>query len=325
MKRTVNFTRKASILLLSGIIIISVGLLVISCGKGPQQKVLDFAAGAFAVDFSVCTGSPPCTLSLDSSSSSLDPFKNDSSKKIGGKELTIEAWVKNRATSTLSGGIFGRLDSGGIMLYAKNNVLKALVRRALPTTGSVEYTVGDTSSVPSGWTHVAAVLVNENHASTTSHTGLSSECTSAKGETPHLDLYINGTLVNCASTATSGVSYYATEPGGSTVIAGAIGDAGSIGQTSLDGVGVTTQFEGIIDEARLWGVARTPAQIRACMNRELSVGDSQCGIDDSLISYFRFNEGSGVIVSEFSGLGAGGLESAGGVEWTAGWTTDTPF
>jgi hypothetical protein len=284
--------------------------------------VLNFAAGAFALDFTNCPGSY-CTAILDSGTvTSQDPFKNDPNKKIENKELTIEAWVKNKATSTLTGGIFGRLDSGGIALYAKNNKIKAVVRRRLVPTGTVEYTVESISNISSAWTHVAAVLVNEDHTSTPSHIGVSAGCTTAKGETPHLDLYINGTFVNCASTS----SQFSTEPASSIIRVGILG-------WNVDGVSSTAQFEGLIDEVRLWGVARTQSEIQQCMNRELSITGGSCSISSSLISYFRFNEGSGSIIAEFTGLGAGGLEYPNptpnsyqpSLEWTTGWTTETPF
>ncbi len=53
-------------------------------------------------------------------------------------------------------------------------------------------------------------------------------------------------------------------------------------------------FKGQMDEVRIWNVARTQAEIQADMNRELS------GTESGLVGYWKFNEGSGNTVYDFS-------------------------
>ena len=48
-----------------------------------------------------------------------------------------------------------------------------------------------------------------------------------------------------------------------------------------------TSFNGLIDEVRIWNIARTQAQIQADMNQYLS------GNESGLVGYWQFNEGSG--------------------------------
>ncbi|MFQ6094388.1 MAG: LamG-like jellyroll fold domain-containing protein, partial [bacterium] len=56
-------------------------------------------------------------------------------------------------------------------------------------------------------------------------------------------------------------------------------------------------LDGLIDEIRIWNVARTPAQIQADMNRSLT------GNEPGLIGYWRFDEGSGQTAGDSSGNG----------------------
>ena len=54
------------------------------------------------------------------------------------------------------------------------------------------------------------------------------------------------------------------------------------------------QYDGALDELRLWNVARTPAQILATMNADL------VGTETGLAAYWRFNEGAGATVADDS-------------------------
>lgn len=56
-------------------------------------------------------------------------------------------------------------------------------------------------------------------------------------------------------------------------------------------------FSGIIDEVRVWNVARTQAEIQSTMNESL-IGD-----ETGLVGYWTFDEGSGQIVTDGTGLG----------------------
>ncbi len=67
-------------------------------------------------------------------------------------------------------------------------------------------------------------------------------------------------------------------------------------------------FAGVLDEARIWNVARTQAQILGTMNEEIS---AQTG----LIGYWKMNEGSGTILTDSSASGINGTIS--GATWSA--------
>src|SRR5712691_7980192 len=56
-------------------------------------------------------------------------------------------------------------------------------------------------------------------------------------------------------------------------------------------------FEGTIDEVRLWNVARNAAQIQASMGAEL------LGSESGLVLYLKANEGTGSVLADASGLG----------------------
>lgn len=58
-------------------------------------------------------------------------------------------------------------------------------------------------------------------------------------------------------------------------------------------------FNGIIDEVRIWNVARTKEQIQKTMNDTLTKIYYNSG-DSGLVSYWRFNENEGQFTSDFS-------------------------
>jgi hypothetical protein len=310
-----KFRKNMSLFLMLGIVVLCAGFFIVSCGTKPQKKVETITGGAFGIDLSDCPapGGNPCYAVVDS-----DVFKKDPNKTMAGKELTVEAWVKLHSTST-SGAIFGRLDSSGIMLYIKSGVPKAIVRRVTGPSGSTStinmfVNTGGAKLMLEAWTHLAAVLSFPNSSSS------------------KLDLYVNGQLKNSQNLDENGDavarSEY-TEPGGNYLNAGAHLD-GPI----VDGIAAATILNARIDETRLWGVARTQPEIQKCMGEELSLDGSTCGRETkNLIGYFRFNEGSGHTVSEWSGLGGGAKEYSDPnstnippVEsWDTGWTSGAPI
>lgn len=96
-------------------------------------------------------------------------------------------------------------------------------------------------------------------------------------------IYINGVLSGTLSTAGQSLQ---------TTVTLYIGNGGYWN----DGY-----FNGLIDEVRIWNIARTQAQIQANMNRILE-GNNEVG----LVGYWRFNESSGTIAFDQSPYGNNG-------------------
>jgi hypothetical protein len=81
--------------------------------------------------------------------------------------------------------------------------------------------------------------------------------------------------------------------------------------TAMDTAGAPAGFfNGVIDEARVWSLARTPAQIASGMSQEISSGSG-------LISRWGLNDGSGATVANSVAGGPAGTAS-GGPLWVAG-------
>ncbi|GEM_PF-3350657 len=397
MKMSKQVKSKSLLILTAAVIVLSLGFIV-SCGIGPQQKIDLLDEGNYAVDLSSASEYDANNATdLSVCDSSADPLgepqacyklgavwnasgNKDLPPSLAGTELTIEAMIKNKVASDatddtgtawdetkLNGGIFSFYDSGGVMMWVKNNEPKFGIRipgtrptdcgvAAKPTIScdpSTQYTVssGAASEVASGnWTHVAGVLVNEVH----SHTETSSCTATAMAETPHLDIYINGQFKDCASSG----FHFAVNPTytvnkerigvGQLIAIKPTGEGGYWKEDfNVDSLDATTRFNGVIDEVRLWTVARTADEIDSCWNRELGL-EGSCARTSDLKIYWRFNEKEGALVHDFSGnafngskneiilanilnsIKAGDIESSGypsstPSSWSYGWTTGYPF
>lgn len=90
----------------------------------------------------------------------------------------------------------------------------------------------------------------------------------------------------------------------------------SIGRHSGGGLA----YNGLIDELRIWNVARTEGELQAAMNVGLA------GTETGLIGYWRFDEGTGDTAADATGNGhAGRLGTSVGADTDdPDWTTDTP-
>ena len=95
--------------------------------------------------------------------------------------------------------------------------------------------------------------------------------------------YINGVL---SSTGTPAYSY---------AVAG--------GNDVTIGTGYAGGYDGLIDEVRVWNVARTTSQIQADMNAPIAPGTS------GLVGYWKFDEASGGIVTDASGYSNSGTST----------------
>lgn len=90
----------------------------------------------------------------------------------------------------------------------------------------------------------------------------------------------------------------------------------SVGRQSGGGLA----YNGLIDELRIWNVARTEAELQAAMSIRLS------GTETGLIGYWQFDEGTGDTAADATGNGhAGRLGASVGADTDdPDWTTDTP-
>jgi hypothetical protein len=191
-----------------------------------------------------------------------------------------------------------------------------------PTT--TECIVGSNFSlITDVWTHIAGVLVDESHVHT-----MSEICTNVvMAQRPHLDIYVNGMFSNCATSEEdfSGEASIVTS-------AGVIGDGDIVidddPNVEDDEITTQTRFNGVVDDLRLWGVARTQDQIIECMDRELSFEGEECIIDHTILNtYWRLNEGNGHDVKDISGNGInGGIESGPPIQkFEDGWVDGAPI
>jgi len=328
---------------LTGILVVSLSLVLLNCGKSKQKSIMD--GGDFALDFSLATADKSILVFISN--------PNRGALSLEGTEFTVEAWVKSK-TANLNGGVFSRYDQGGIALYVKDNVPKFSLRLPSGIT-STDYIVESNVSIAQDeWQHIAAVLVDEDHSSvhqdctdkcstTTSTTcTVDADCTikecsvttsttctvdadcptgetcisvpetcvtDAESQTPHLDIYVDGVFSNCASTGSSFISLVcelttsttctvdADCPTGETCIT-LIGDQ-NLGNLKFPLDGLTDpRFDGIIDEVRLYGIAKTAAEINETKDRKLNESEM---VSDDLMNYWKNDVGKGFTVIDSSG------------------------
>jgi hypothetical protein len=327
MKILEHIKGKSLLVLIAGIIILCVGFVIISCGD-PELKTTDSKKGQCAIDFT----------RKDTGRTLFVTARNASFPSITGKELTVEAWIKPKtAPSSTSSGIFGRYDSRGVKMSVQENYPEFTIRVLVGSTSTagtstapeVDYMVrGPVALAQNVWHHIVGVLVNDDHTNTSGDGDVHGSCEDDSGnpvdgadEKPHLDLYVNGHFVNCAKTwgdpdDTAGGPQFVSDP--FIAIPDADANLAAIGYNPNT---YNEQFEGVIDEVRLWTVARTSADIYTCMGRELSTSGGDCGINtDILKGYWRFNECEHDKTMDWSGAGSSGfITDSGGHEWDDGW------
>jgi Concanavalin A-like lectin/glucanases superfamily/Secretion system C-terminal sorting domain len=109
-------------------------------------------------------------------------------------------------------------------------------------------------------------------------------------------LYINGVLDTSKSVSSpvsnsNGIFYLAHNP---------------------DRFDVISPFKGIIDEFRIWNIARTESEIQSTMNQELN------GNEPGLVGYWKFDEGQGLTTADATSNGDDGTIN--GAVWIPGIT-----
>jgi hypothetical protein len=178
-------------------------------------------------------------------------------------DFTLEAWIKTN--SSLSG--YAAWDGRGV-IYADvpgpgDDFGTAVLNGKFAFfTGNPDVTVQSAAPVDTGaWVHVAAVRVRQ---------------------TGTLRVYVNGVesgTLTGASTAALNTPVYI-----------------DIGGNLVD----DRCFDGLIDEVRIWNVARTGAQIAANMNQRL------VGTEPGLLGYWRFDDAAGETARDTSPSGNDG-------------------
>jgi hypothetical protein len=140
---------------------------------------------------------------------------------------------------------------------------------------------------------------------------------------PHVDIYINGSLEACTN-ATSPEAFEYGERIGRL-------------HSEVSGMPINTKLNAVIDEVRFWKVARTNSQIQTWMNKEITeTNRNQADPDNQLIGCWSLNEGAGSTIIDSSGTGNGGAKyycqpgsgcGSGGTSilWDGGWTTGKLF
>ncbi len=199
--------------------------------------------------------------------------------------LTIEAWINPAGWGEAGVAGYGRIvDKGSFALYLNGQsgtfAPHSLVFMLKNETGPPKLAwTPDSSLVTGSWQHVAATY----------------EATSGE-----LKLYIAGIDQNV----------YQTSPPSGPIRGNAdiellIGNSG----------GYINTFDGVIDEVRVWNVARSTESIRSNMNVHLQ------GTEEGLVGYWAMDEGGGAVVTDGSGNGNAGTVS--GAIWTEGYEAAT--
>ncbi|TVQ06420.1 MAG: T9SS C-terminal target domain-containing protein [Bacteroidetes bacterium] len=198
-----------------------------------------------------------------------------------GDELTLEMWVR-AYTFGENRKVLGKIDSQGdsfdngyVMGFQNLNVYTEIWN---PTLQVIPYAGSGPMVVDSGFVHLA---------------------TTYSATTGKMQDYINGVLVG-------EIQIFPANPI-------APNDAEfMIGAAPWDPFAY--QFYGALDEVRVWNVARTQAQIKDYMFKELS------GSEEGLVAYYNFNTAEGITVPDMSGNNnTGTLQNGDDPSWS--WAT----
>ena len=211
--------------------------------------------------------------------SSLLSFGNG----VADTPLSFEMWIR---PDVLSGKYqllskWGETANQEYRLYIAANVIRLDLRDQSAQATISAYTSSSQAGLAGAWHHLAV-----------SYDGRGGS-TAAAGIT----IYIDGVAVPL--TRSNNAAYVAMENLGATL---------QVGRESA----AWKQYDGGLDELRLWAVARTAAQIQAARTTELS------GAEPGLVGYWRFNKGSGASSDDSSAgslaatLNSGAFFGAGG-------------
>ena len=180
------------------------------------------------------------------------------------RPLTIEVWLRPDAMSRHQ--LLGKWADGSAeyKLHIASGVLRLDLRDQSAQALVSAFTTGSQVSLIGSWHHLAVTYDGRGGP------------TAADGIT----MYVDGVAVPL--TRFNNATYVAMENLSAPLLIGREGPSWK-------------QFDGGLDELRLWSVARTAAEIQSTMTTEMG------GFEPGLVGYWRFNEGSGAIVADDAG------------------------
>ncbi len=191
------------------------------------------------------------------------------------KALTIEAWVKVEPRPSRSCPVWPYCNMMAIVSQSNetssvgNYVLA--VEQGLPLFGFEPDSVGDIlfradTQIDDGWHHLAVV-----------HTF---------GQAAGTQLYLDGEPITARWSPGSDPNEPAFPNTRQPYLIGYITSVNDVADRYTNG-----PFQGLLDEVRIWNIARTEAEINATMKTELT------GSEEGLVGYWKFNEPAGAAMA----------------------------
>lgn len=195
---------------------------------------------------------------------------------FGSDDFTIESWIKTTASGNRT--IFSKrpvCDNSNFWEIALLDG-RVFIEVDQDSTGTNYFGLtGNQVINDDSWHHIAVVRDDEN-----------------------LSIFIDGQLDSSQD--------------GPGIVALSNGSSLLVGEGPCPGVDSREEFEGLIDEVRIWGQALTEADITSNMNQTLT------GDEANLSGYWRFDEGTGTVLRDLSGNNNGILLNG------ASWSLENP-
>jgi hypothetical protein len=179
--------------------------------------------------------------------------------------FTLEAWVHPDAMTRHQ--LISKWGEGSAQEY-RLHISSGVIRldlRDRSANAVVSVFTGSQTALIGSWHHLAVTYDGRGGA------------TAANG----INIYVDGVIV--AVSRMNHTAYVAMENTSAPLQIGREGPSWK-------------QFDGGLDEVRLWNLARTPSEIESFKNTEIS------GVEPGLVAYWRFNEGNETLVADDSQL-----------------------
>jgi hypothetical protein len=187
--------------------------------------------------------------------------------------LTLEAWIKPvDITTTANSDILRQqafTTTDWLLGFENHGTILSFGLRTGSTYQELQIGINPADFADGNWHHIAATY---------------------DGTTKRV--YRDGVLIGSAA-QTGNVAFTATN--------------NSIG-ASYNGTSGSEFFNGLIDEVRIWAIARSANEINQYLNRSLT------GAENGLLAYWRFDEGTSTSANDASGNGRAGI-LIGGPVW----------